>query len=95
MDSEIKRLLKLESIKGFNLLDSEKKKLAEWKKAQRRIKPVEPKPVEAPEGHTVMEMGTSDNPTIVANEDLGPVPEVKVVKNIVKEAEKESGKIEE
>lgn len=95
MDNEIKRLLKLEQIKGFNLLDSEKKKLADWKKQQKRIKPIAPKKVEVPEGHTIMEMGANDTPTVVANEELGEVPtEVEKVKNIVEPEEKTINSVE-
>lgn len=96
MDNEIKRLLKLEQIKGFNLLDSEKKKLADWKKQQKRVKVSAPKKIEVPEDHTIMEMGANDTPTIVANEDLGEKPaEVKVVKNIVEPEDKTVGSVEE
>lgn len=52
MDNEIKRLLKLDSIKGFRLLESEKQRLAEWKKAQKRIKPTKK-----------VETGTTENKT--------------------------------
>lgn len=96
MDNDIKRLLKLEQIKGFNLLDSEKKKLAEWKSQQKHIKPVAPKKEKVPKDHEVMNMGSGETPTIVAKSELGQATEeVKVVKNIVTTEDKETGKIEE
>lgn len=92
MDSEIKRLLKLEQIKGFNLLESEKKKLAEWKSQQKRIKPVEPKN-KIPKGYVKAEIGVGDEPRFVAKQDLETT--AKIVKNVVKASDKETGEIEE
>lgn len=84
IDNEIKRLLKLESIKGFQLLDSEKQKLAEWKANQ---KPVKAKKVKAPKGFTVMDgMGANGEPTIVENKTIK-------IDNVV--VDKETGEIEE
>ena len=37
MDLEINRLLKLEQIPGFEMLEEEKKILAEWKKKQKSV----------------------------------------------------------
>lgn len=94
MDSEIKRLLKLESIKGFQLLESEKKTLAEWKKQQKRIKPVVKK---VPEGFVEVERGVENKPEIVPIEETAPVNEnsaIHIVKNVVKDEDKETGKIE-
>lgn len=87
MDNEIKRLLKLEQIKGFKLLESEKKRLAEWKSQQKRVKPV--KKEKLPKGHVELEMGVEDTPIVVPKSELG-----EVVKNVVAPEEKETGKIE-
>lgn len=93
MDIEIKRLLKLENIPGFNLLDSEKKKLAEWKSKQKQIFPIEPKKVKVPKGHTKMEMGTEAGPTITPNKELGAVPEEAKTQNVVHSEEKTTGEL--
>lgn len=93
MDSEIKRLLKLEQIKGFNLLDSEKKKLAEWKAAQKHIQPVVPKKPKIPKNHTEMEMGTEAGPTIIPDKEIGPKPEPEKVVNVVAPEDKTTGAI--
>lgn len=89
MDKEIKRLLKLDSIKGFRLLESEKKTLEEWKAKQKRIKP---KKSDLPKGAILEEIGTENHPTITMSEDNASEVR-KVVKNIVED--KETGKIEE
>lgn len=88
MDNDIKRLLKLEQIKGFKLLDSEKKKLAEWKAAQKRVTPVPPRKVKAPKDHTIMEMGTEAGPTIVPNKEIGEKVDEKIEKKIDNKVEK-------
>ena len=93
MDSEIKRLLKLEQIPGFNLLDSEKKKLEEWKANQKRITPVPPKKIKVPKDHSVMEMGTHAGPTITPNKELGAVPEEAKTQNVVHSEEKTTGEV--
>lgn len=109
MDSEIKRLLKLDSIPGFELLDSEKEKLKEWKKAQKSIKPKKASEPTVKKDEVLMEgMGTGETPTIVPKESIGETIEEiedkekktkkrgrKKTINIVKEEEKETGKIEE
>lgn len=93
MDKEIKRLLRLEQIKGFNLLASEKKKLEEWKRSQKAIKPIVPKKPKVPKDHTELEIGANDTPTIVPNEEIKePVVENTLVKNVVEE--KETGELE-
>lgn len=103
MDNDIKRLLKLEQIKGFKLLDSEKKKLAEWKVAQKHITPVKPGKIRVPKDHTKMEMGTEAGPTIVPNKEIGEKvneePEKKVddkvekITNVVQPEEKVTGEL--
>lgn len=94
MDNDIKRLLKLEQIPGFVLLDQERKKLEEWKKNQKRVKPIK-RERHIPEGLKEMEMGSGDTPTLIKEDALGPVPEeVKVVKNVVDSDEKTSGSVE-
>lgn len=91
MNKEIKRLLKLDSIKGFQLLESEKKMLEEWKAKQKHIKPVKKN---LPKGAIVEEIGTENHPSIVMPDEANNAPkEKKVVKNIVED--KETGKIGE
>lgn len=43
MDKEIKRLLKLSNIPGFQLAKDEEKKLKDWKKAQEPVKVKKPR----------------------------------------------------
>ena len=43
MDREIKRLLKLSNIPGFNLAEEEVKKLKAWKKKQQPVRPRKPR----------------------------------------------------
>ena len=62
MDLEINRLLKLEQIPGFEMLEEEKKILAEWKKKKSVIK--EDKESEIPEGYEELDMGSEAGPVI-------------------------------
>lgn len=98
MDSEIKRLLKLSSIPGFQLSKKELKTLDEWKKAQKSVKPKRTRKTRAPKGYKVMDgMGVGTKPTIVSEDSLHDAIEEtpKKVTNQVKPEEKEIGEIEE
>lgn len=61
MDLEINRLLKLEQIPGFEMLEEEKKVLAEWKKKQKSVVEEEP---EIPEGYEELDMGSEAGPVV-------------------------------
>lgn len=63
MDLEINRLLKLEQIPGFEMLEEEKKILAEWKKKQKSVIK-EDKESEIPEGYEELDMGSEAGPVI-------------------------------
>ena len=63
MDLEINRLLKLEQIPGFEMLEEEKKILAEWKKKQKSVIK-EDKESEIPEGYEELNMGSEAGPVI-------------------------------
>lgn len=63
MDLEINRLLKLEQIPGFEMLEEEKKVLAEWKKKQKSVIK-EDKEVEIPEGYEELDMGSEAGPVV-------------------------------
>ena len=73
MDLEINRLLKLEQIPGFEMLEEEKKILAEWKKKQKSVIK-EDKELEIPEGYEELDMGS----------EAGPVVRKVTAKNIAK-----------
>ena len=73
MDLEINRLLKLEQIPGFEILEEEKKVLAEWKKKQKSVIK-EDKESEIPEGYEELDMGS----------EAGPVVRKVTAKNMVK-----------
>ena len=63
MDLEINRLLKLEQIPGFEMLEEEKKVLAEWKKKQKSVIKEEEE-VEIPEGYEELDMGSEAGPVV-------------------------------
>ncbi len=63
MDLEINRLLKLEQIPGFEMLEEEKKVLAEWKKKQKSVIK-EDKESEIPEGYEELDMGSEAGPVV-------------------------------
>ena len=63
MDLEINRLLKLEQIPGFEMLEEEKKVLAEWKKKQKSVIK-EDKELEIPEGYEELDMGSEAGPVV-------------------------------
>ena len=73
MDLEINRLLKLEQIPGFEMLEEEKKILAEWKKKQKSVIK-EDKELEIPEGYEELDMSS----------EAGPVVRKVTAKNIAK-----------
>lgn len=101
MNNEIKRLLKLSAIPGFQLTATEIETLKEWKKTQKSVKPAKKVKQKAPEGFKVDEqIGDAKGPAIVPVEDSeekaeNRKKEIKTVKNIVKDEQKETGKIEE
>ena len=63
MDLEINRLLKLEQIPDFEMLEEEKKVLAEWKKKQKSVIK-EDKESEIPEGYEELDMGSEAGPVV-------------------------------
>ena len=63
MDLEINRLLKLEQIPGFEMLEEEKKVLAEWKKKQKSVIKEEEQ-AEIPEGYEELDMGSEAGPVV-------------------------------
>nr|DAO33653.1 MAG TPA: hypothetical protein [Caudoviricetes sp.] len=63
MDLEINRLLKLEQIPGFEMLEEEKKVLAEWKKKQKSVIK-EDKESEIPKGYEELDMGSEAGPVV-------------------------------
>lgn len=63
MDLEINRLLKLEQIPGFEMLEEEKKVLAEWKKKQKSVIKEEEE-VKIPKGYEELDMGSEAGPVV-------------------------------
>ena len=63
MDLEINRLLKLEQIPGFEMLEEEKKILAEWKKKQKSVIKEEEQ-AEIPKGYEELDMGSEAGPVV-------------------------------
>ena len=104
MDKEIKRLLTLSSIPGFNLLPKEEAKLAEWKKLQKRVKAPEKIERVIPEGYVELEGIGADgkNTFIPAQETIEQPKKKKTTRkytrrknaNVVKSSEKETGELE-
>ena len=90
MNSEIKRLLQLKSVPGFQLLEKEEAKLKAWKQEQKPVEIKKPRRTRARKGYTTMS-GMGDD-TQVAEV---PTKTIKKRTNQVKKSEKEVGEIPE
>lgn len=102
MDSEIKRLLKLANIPGFQLSDKEIRKLEDWKAKQKSVKPVKAKAKKAPKGFKYdKEMGTASGPTMIEvkevkdeleTDGMVEISRPEFVNNVVEKSENELDK---
>lgn len=106
MNTDIKMLLKLSQIPGFQLLPSEEKRLNEWKMAQIEVKPKKPatrkkakakKPAKEEVAEENSETGleaTIANTSVEEEQTITDAP-IKDFTNEVKLEDKEIGRFEE